>query len=82
MAQVTIYLDDELAQAVRARAQAAGQSVSAFIAQLLRAQERREWSPGFWEAVGTIPDFPTAEEIRTGYGDDLPRVPPFDDAER
>jgi len=31
--------------------------------------------PEFLEVLGSYPDFPNQEELRSGYGEDLPREP-------
>jgi len=78
MAQVTIYLDTELERQVREAAAAAGRSLSAHIAEVLRAKpgaSADKYLPAdFWDKLGVIEDFPTAEEIRRGDVPDVPRV--------
>ena len=73
MAQLTIYLPDEIESKAREAAKAKGQSVSRWIAdQVLRDLDDR-WPQSVLDAAGAIPDFPSLEEIRAGYGQDVPR---------
>lgn len=73
MAQITIYLPDEVESKARGAAKAKGQSVSRWIAdQVLRDLDDR-WPQSVLNAAGAIPDFPSLEEIRAGYGQDVPR---------
>ena len=51
MAQLHLYLPEELAQEVRRRASDRGLSVSAFLAELVRNQVADEWPDGYFEAV-------------------------------
>ncbi len=51
MAQLHLYLPEELAQEVRRRAAERGLSVSAFLAELVRNQVADEWPDGYFEAV-------------------------------
>jgi predicted HicB family RNase H-like nuclease len=43
MAQVTLYMDDDTLARVRAAADAAGLSLSAWVAQVVRDRTRTEW---------------------------------------
>ena len=73
MAQLTIYLPDDLESKARKAAKAKGKSVSRWIAdQVVRSLEDT-WPKAVLDAAGAFPDFPTLEEIRKGYGKDLPR---------
>jgi hypothetical protein len=61
VAQVTIYLPDELAERLRRDAKRSGRSLSAYIAELAeRKPVRRKWPPGFERLYGawrgTFPD--------------------------
>lgn len=67
MAQVTIYLPDDVARDVRARAKRAGMSLSAYITALASREKRtpaEEWPKDFlkllgsWEGAFPIPDDP------------------------
>lgn len=73
MAQLTIYLPDDVETKARRAAKAKGESVSRWIAeQVLQSLEDR-WSQNVLDAAGAVPDFPSLEEIRAGYGQDTPR---------
>ena len=73
MAQLTIYLPDDIESKAREAAKAKGQSVSRWIAdQVLRDLEDR-WPKTVLDAAGAIPEFPSLEEIRAGYGQDVRR---------
>lgn len=75
MAQVTIYLDDETVARLRAAARAAGQSMSAWLADLVRARTRQEWPEEVARLAGAWKDLPTAEELRRGQPGDTKREP-------
>ncbi len=73
MAQVTIYLDPETARTLRKAAHSAGVSVSRWIADLVRQKTSDTWPREFLELAGSVPDFPSAEELRRDLPPDLPR---------
>lgn len=75
MAQITIYLPDDLEKRARKAAKAHHQPVSRWIAdQLVQTLENR-WPKGVLEAAGALPDFPDLKTIRKGYGRDIKREP-------
>ncbi len=73
MGQVTIYLDDLLLARTRAAADAAGLSVSAWLARLVRERTRTEWPDDVAALAGAWRDLPTAEELRAAQAEDTPR---------
>jgi len=73
MAQVTIYLEDELLTRTRAAAEAAGLSVSAWLARLVRERTRSDWPEDVAALAGAWRDLPLAEELRATQGEDTPR---------
>ena len=73
MAQITIYLPDEVEGKARKAAKADGKSVSRWIADQLVNRLEGSWPRGVVDAAGALPDFPSLEDIRKGYGRDLPR---------
>jgi hypothetical protein len=73
MAQVTIYLEDELLVRTRAAAEAAGLSVSAWMARLVRERTRSDWPEDVAALAGAWRDLPLAEELRASHAEDLPR---------
>ena len=56
MAQVTIYLDEPTAAAMRRAAAAAGVSVSRWIASLVHVHTARTWPAAFLALEGAWPD--------------------------
>ena len=73
MAQVTIYLDDGLAQMVRETSKARAISQSKWIAQAIQAALKDEWPQEVRELAGAWQDFPTIETIRQSIGHDVQR---------
>jgi hypothetical protein len=73
MSQITIYLPDAVEHKARKAAKANGQSVSRWIADQVLHHLSEVWPKGVLDAAGALPDFPSLEEIRRGYGDDVPR---------
>lgn len=73
VAQVTIYLPDDIEAKARQVAKQEHTSVSRWIAQQVTRKLRTTWSQAFLDAAGAFPDFPEAEELRSGYGPDAPR---------
>ena len=64
MAQVTIYLDDDLENKIRKAAQSMNISVSKWIAGNIADKVNNEWPLSVREAAGTWNDMPPLEEIR------------------
>jgi hypothetical protein len=75
MAQITIYIEDEILAQVKAATKAAGISQSQWIAEAVRLRMRKEWPVAVRALAGAWPDFPTAEEIRDRQGADAYREP-------
>lgn len=75
MGQVTLYLDDDTMARLRAAAEAAGVSMSAWLAQLVRDRTRTTWPPEVAALAGAWRDVPTAEQLRVGQVADVPREP-------
>jgi hypothetical protein len=71
MPQLHLYVSDDAAVALRARAEEAGLSLSRYLARLVGAQVHTGWPPGYFEAVaGSCPDFaippdPPEDPVRT-----------------
>ena len=53
MAQITIYLDDEVLASVNAAVKAAGTSKSQWIAEAIRARASKEWPASIRELIGS-----------------------------
>lgn len=64
MAQLTIYLPDEIESKARGAAKAAGQSVTRWVADQVIQKLRSTWSDSVLRAAGAVPDFPSVESIR------------------
>lgn len=64
MAQITLYLPDEVARRIRAEAKKAKVSVSAYMASLATAKlSPHAWPPGFAQLFGSWEgDFPPVED--------------------
>ena len=74
MAQVTIYLPNDLESRIKAMAGSLDLSISKLITTLLEQKVRNEWSPDIRELAGAWgEDFPSREEIGAGEGRDVPR---------
>jgi hypothetical protein len=73
MSQVTLYLDEETAEKMRAAAKAAGLSQSRWLARLIREETADEWPQFVAALAGAWRDLPTADQIRREMGEDVPR---------
>jgi hypothetical protein len=73
MSQVTIYLDPDTEQKMRVEAKAAGVSVSKWVGDIIRLRTAAKWPKELLDLAGSWPDFPEAEDIRAGMGQDAPR---------
>lgn len=74
MAQLTLYLDDELLTRLRASAARQHVSQSQFVANLIRQAVDDRWPEEVLALAGALPTFPLAEELRANMGADAPRV--------
>ncbi len=75
MAQITIYLDDELIRQVKQSAAEAKVSQSQWIADLIRQHCHNDWPQAVREMAGTWQVFPQQDELRAEQGEDTPREP-------
>jgi hypothetical protein len=73
MARLTIYLTDDVEHRVRKAAKAAKVSVSKWVAERITKEVETSWPPEFVALAGAFPDFPDADELRRGYGQDVLR---------
>lgn len=73
MAQVTVYIEDELESRMRAAAEAAHLSQSRWLANLIRERLADRWPEDVAALAGAWRDFPDLETLRTGFGEDVPR---------
>jgi hypothetical protein len=74
MAQVTIYLADDLEAQARKAAEVHGTSLGRWIAEQVAEKVNNTWPPEVLAALGSFQDFPEVAELRTGYGADTPRA--------
>ena len=51
MPNLRLYVPEEIAEAAKAKAEAAGKSLSAWLAELVREKVGDEWPPGFFESL-------------------------------
>lgn len=75
MGQVTIYIDEQTEKKLQHLVEKSGISKSKWIAQLIEQKSATTWPAGIIELAGAWKDFPVAEEIRKGIGEDVPREP-------
>jgi len=73
MAQITIYLRDDLEAKARKAAKAKHEPVSRWIAAQIERSLGETWPQAVLDAAGALPDFPELSELREGYGTDAPR---------
>jgi hypothetical protein len=73
MSQITIYLPDDIEAQARKAAEVRGTSLSRWIAEQVKEKISSEWPAEVLAAIGAFPDFPEAQELRNGYGVDVPR---------
>lgn len=73
MAQVTLYMDDDTMARMRAAAEAAGLSMSAWLAQLVKERTRTEWPREVAALAGAWRDLPGAEKLREAQPEDTAR---------
>ena len=64
MAQVTIYMDNNLETKVKEVANSLNLSISKFISSLLEKNIQNEWNENIKNLSGSWSDFPTLDEIR------------------
>ena len=75
MGQVTLYLDPETEERMKAAAKAAGVSQSRWVVELIRGKTATEWPASIAKLAGAWADLPSLEEIRKGLPADAPREP-------
>lgn len=73
MAQITVYLDDEVAALLKDAVKGTSVSQSQWVADAIKARVKREWPESVKALAGAWPDFPWAEEIRARGAKDAKR---------
>ena len=73
MAQVTIYLENELEEKMREFVKSKQISQSKWIASLIREKLQTEWPESIVSLAGAWQDLPLAEELRAEMGQDIAR---------
>jgi len=73
MAQVTIYIPNELEDKVKSMAISLNVSISKFIATTLEQKVSNEWHKSSKELAGTWNDLPLADTLRETQGIDYTR---------
>ena len=73
MAQMTIYLDKDTEEKVKAHVRAKNVSQSQWIASIIREKLQSEWPPNVIALAGAWKDFPSLEEIRETMSPDVAR---------
>ena len=73
LAQITLYLDNDLEARVRAAAKAANLSQSRWVANLIREKLENEWPANVVALAGAWRDFPEADVLREELGVDAVR---------
>ena len=67
MAQLNFYVSDDIEEKIRRAAKHRGQSISAYLAELVkeRLSHSTEWPPDFFEKTlgGWVGDFPQIENL-------------------
>jgi len=64
MAQVTIYMNNDLESKIKNIANSLNISISKFIANILEQKVQNEWNTNTKQLAGSWDDFPSLEEIR------------------
>lgn len=73
MAQITLYIDEATQARLREAAEERKVSQSQFVADLIRKATSAQWPNEVLTLFGSMPDFPSAQELRAGQGEDVPR---------
>ena len=73
MAQITLYIDESTQAKLREAAAQRKVSQSQFVADLIRRATDSVWPSEALALLGSVPDFPMAEELRAGLPPDPER---------
>ena len=69
MAQITIYIDNNLEEKIKEIAKNTGQSISKYISNAIEQKLNNSWNEDIKDLSCSWNDFPTIEEIRTNIED-------------
>lgn len=64
MAQITIYIDNNLEEKIKEVAKSTGQSISKYISNAIEQKLNNSWNEDIKNLSGSWSDFPALEEIR------------------
>jgi len=73
MAQITIYISNDLESKVKEIANSLDTSISKYISTVLEKNINNNWNPKVKNLAGSWSDFPTIEEIRNNDAQDAQR---------
>ncbi len=73
MAQVTIYIDNELESKIKNIAQSLNIPIGNYISMILEKSITDHWGSSIKKLPGSWNDFPTAEELRENNPQDITR---------
>ena len=73
MAQVTIYLEDDVVDKMKSAAKESSLSQSKWVSNLIRNRVSSQWPDSVKDLAGSWADMPDAEVLRKGFGEDAPR---------
>jgi len=73
MAQITIYISNDLELKVKEIANSLDTSISKYISTVLEKNINNNWNPNIKNLAGSWSDFPTIEEIRKNDAQDAQR---------
>jgi hypothetical protein len=74
MAQITLYIDDQVQRRLKEAAARRNVSQSQFVADLIRRATATEWPDEVLALFGSVPEFPLADELCAGLPPDNPRA--------
>lgn len=73
MAQITIYINNELESKVKKIANSLNISISKYISTIVEKNIQDSWNPKVKKLAGSWSDFPTIDEIRSNSAKDIKR---------
>ena len=73
MTRITINLDDELIQQIKYAASEAKMTQNQWLASLIQQRLVNTWPQTIRDMAGSWQGFPQQEQLRAGFGEDIPR---------